>query len=641
MMCKLAFRNVKRMAKDYIVYFMTMAVVTALMFSFHTLLFSKDVQNLFQMDAMMSVMTGLATAFILPIIAWLINYMVRFVLEKRSREFGIYLLVGVKKKEIARLYFTENLLLGAGAFLVGMGLGLLFQQILLSIFYSMVQLDYKLHLEWNRNCILMTAACYLCCYLLALFRSQKKFRKMNIHDLMDSQRQNEEIKETHEKAKRWFLPLSALFLLRQFSSKIRTLRFTMGTLTALFTLAILGSSAAFMFNHFQNEVLVSKFPFDVQVYSSNVKDEFQQEIALLKQETAIKEIFTYKVYENETNQVNAYLYTHLKEFGSEYRNADGTPDWKKISKNEELAYCNYDTYMGLSDYNRLRTMIGLSEVQLKEDQYAIHIKDRVLNQTGDFSGRIKIQGTDGTLSFAGYHTEGFSQNGHNGGDYIIIVPDAVLAQMHPYYAELVADIKGEAPADLEKRLDDLEKDPDKISVQGHAMTEAASDDWDGETLGNSCSGSDTIVTYTAKNLVRDNLIPEVKYMLSSLMFPLFYIGLVFLCVALTVLSVQQLSDSVKYKFRYRVLFQIGYSRREIRRMILKQLAGYYLCPACVSLAISGLVCVYTGGKFDFYTGVRAAPATYFLISSVLFFGIYLVYFIITYIGFCRNVEEWG
>lgn len=128
MMCKLALRNVKRMAKDYVVYFMTMAVVTALMFSFNTLLFSKDVQNLFQMDAMMSVMTGLATAFIVPIIAWLINYMVRFVLEKRSREFGIYLLVGVKKKEIARLYFTENLLLGAGAFLVGMGLGLLFSR---------------------------------------------------------------------------------------------------------------------------------------------------------------------------------------------------------------------------------------------------------------------------------------------------------------------------------------------------------------------------------------------------------------------------------------------------------------------------------------------------------------------------------
>lgn len=108
MMCKLALRNVKRMAKDYVVYFMTMAVVTALMFSFNTLLFSKDVQNLFQMDAMMSVMTGLATAFIVPIIAWLINYMVRFVLEKRSREFGIYLLVGVKKKRLQGLYLRKS-----------------------------------------------------------------------------------------------------------------------------------------------------------------------------------------------------------------------------------------------------------------------------------------------------------------------------------------------------------------------------------------------------------------------------------------------------------------------------------------------------------------------------------------------------
>lgn len=698
MMYKLAWRNVRRMAKDYVVYFMTMTVVTALMFSFNTLLFSKDVQDLFDMNAMMSIMTGVATAFIIPIIAWLINYMVRFVLEKRSREFGIYLLVGIRKKEIARLYFTENLLLGAGAFLAGMGLGVLFQQILLSIFYSMVQMDYKLHLEWNRGCILMTAACYLGCYLLALLRSRRKFRKMNIHDLMESQRQNEEVKESHEKAKRLLFPLSllflilfgvflfcypawniaililfltglvltiylfytgiaawlacyvrkkgkavyrrdTLFLLRQFSSKIRTLQFTMGTLTALFTLAILGSSVALMFQAFQNEVLTQKFPFDVQVYSSNANDRFKQEIEVLKKNTTIKELYTYQIYENETNQVNTYLYTHLKEFGKRYRKADGTPDDKKIQKNEEMAYCNYDTYMGLSTYNKLRTMIGLSKVHLKEEQYAIHIKDRVLNQTGDFSDQIKIQNGNKTLSFAGYHTESFSQSGHNGGDYIIVVPDSMLGKMHPYYAELVADIKGKAPADLEAKLDRLETDTDKVSGQGHAMTEAASDDWSGEALGNSCSGSDNIVVYTAKNLVRDNLIPEIKYMLSSLIFPLFYIGLVFLSVALTVLSVQQLSDSVKYKFRYRVLSQIGYKKSEIRQIILKQLAGYYLCPACVALLISGLICVYAGSRFNFYTGVSVSPISFFVLSSALFFGIYLIYFIITYIGFCRNVEE--
>ena len=45
MMNKLAFQNVKQSARDYLVYFMTMSVVTALMFSFHTLLYSKDVSN--------------------------------------------------------------------------------------------------------------------------------------------------------------------------------------------------------------------------------------------------------------------------------------------------------------------------------------------------------------------------------------------------------------------------------------------------------------------------------------------------------------------------------------------------------------------------------------------------------------------
>ncbi len=698
MMHKLALRNVRRMAKDYVVYFITMAVVTALMFSFNTLLFSKDVQNLFDMYMIMGVMTGIATFFIVLIVAWLINYMVRFVLEKRSREFGIYMLVGVKKKDIAKLYFTENFMLGAGAFLVGMGLGVLFQQILLSVFYSMVQMDYTLHLELNRSCILMTAACYGGCYLLALLRCRRRFRKMNIHDLMESQRQNEEIIEKHEKAKRLLFPLSlvflavfaiflfcykswntgvllvfliglvltiylfytgiaawiacyvrkkgdavyrgdTLFLLRQFSAKIRTLRFTMGTLTALFTLAILGSSVALMFNHFQNEVMVDKFPFDVQVYSSDADDDFHAETELLQKETSVKEIYTYKIYENETNQVNAYLYTHLKEFGAKYLKKDGTPNLKKIEQNEEMAYCNYDTYMGLSDYNHLREMLGLAKIRLSDTEYTIHIKERVLNQTGDFSDQLAVDGADGALSFAGYHTESFSQSGHNGGDYIIIVPDSAIAQMHPYYAEMAADIKGKAPAGLQDKLDDLETDPDRISVQGHAMTEAASDDWDGEALGNSCSGSDTIVVYTAKNLVRDNLVPEVKYMLSSITFPLFYIGLVFLCVALTVLSVQQLSDSVKYNFRYRVLSQIGYSRKQIGRIVLRQLAGYYLCPACVALAISGLISVYAGNRFDFYTGVHASPATYFLVSSALFFGIYLMYFIMTYIGFRRNVES--
>ena len=306
---KLAVRNVMGLAKDYLVYFLTMTFVTALMFAFNSILFSKDVQNMFEVAGAMAAMVGLATFFVVLIVAWLIHYMVRFIMEKRSREFGIYLLIGMKKKEIAGLYMRENLLLGIGAFLPGMGLGILIQQILMSVLYGMIQVNYHLHLEMNRYCILMTLSCYGGCYLLALFRCRRKFRKMNIHDLMEAQRKNEEIVEKHEGAKRWLLPLSLLFLvvfgvlllqgwllnvgsilvflvglvlviylfytglsawlicyvrkkgkaiyrgqnlflMRQFSSKLKSMRFTMGTLTSLFTIAFLGCSAAMMFSDY-------------------------------------------------------------------------------------------------------------------------------------------------------------------------------------------------------------------------------------------------------------------------------------------------------------------------------------------------------------------------------------------------------
>ena len=213
MLSKLAFRNVRRSAKDYLVYVLTMTFVVALMFAFNSIIFSKDLQKMYEMATMMAVMIGIATFFIVLIVAWLINYMVKFMLEKRSREFGIYLLIGMKKKEVSRLYIKENLVLGVCSFILGLGFGMLLQQALIVILYSIVRVELRPHLEFNRYCLLMTACCFAGCYVLALFRCKRRFRKMNIHDLMSENQKNEEMKETHEKQKRLLLPLAILFIL--------------------------------------------------------------------------------------------------------------------------------------------------------------------------------------------------------------------------------------------------------------------------------------------------------------------------------------------------------------------------------------------------------------------------------------------
>ena len=86
MLGKLALRNVKRSVKDYLVYMITMILLTALMFAFNSVLFSPDIRERFDTVGIMAAMIGLATFFIVIIVAWLINYMVRFMLNKRSRE---------------------------------------------------------------------------------------------------------------------------------------------------------------------------------------------------------------------------------------------------------------------------------------------------------------------------------------------------------------------------------------------------------------------------------------------------------------------------------------------------------------------------------------------------------------------------
>jgi len=338
MLNKLAFRNMKRSAKDYLIYILTMTVVTALMYSFNSLFFQNALAASFMTNGVdvMTVMIGLATVFILLITAWLIHYMIRFMLEKRSSEFGLYLLLGMKKKAVARLYIRENLLLGTASFFLGTLLGVLLQQILFSILFSMVRMEYHLQISLNPWTILTTFLLYAACYLLSLGRCRRKFKRMNIYSLMNAKRQNEEIREKHEGGKRILLPLSIagifmfwavfeklsstleimlfliglvvsiylfyaglsawiicyvrkkgrgiyrgqnLFLLRQFASKVRTMQFTMGTLTSLFTLALLGASIALMFNDYENTVLEDKYPFDVQIYSADTEEDFAEERA--------------------------------------------------------------------------------------------------------------------------------------------------------------------------------------------------------------------------------------------------------------------------------------------------------------------------------------------------------------------------
>lgn len=699
MLAKLGFRNMKRSMRDYTVYMLTMTLITALMYAFNSLIFQNELIKQLETDSIMEMMIGFATFFIMLIVVWLIHYMVRFMLEKRSGEFGIYLLLGMKKRTISRLYMQENLLLGGVSFLAGILLGILLQQVLMTVMFAMVRMEYRLHISFHKGTILMTALCYGGCFLLALLRCRRKFKKMSIQSLMNARRQNEEIREKNEEVKRILFPLSVifilmfwrwfgglesteetlifltglvltiylfyigisawiicyvrgkgegiykgqnLFLLRQFASKIRTMQFTMGTLTALFTLALMGASIALMFSEYENTVLDDKFPFDIQIWSGDTENDFAAEKKVIEENAKVREYFAYHIYSDEENRVNTFVLTHTKNYGTIFWAEDGSPDSVKIKNflQNQNVYYEYDTYIGISDYNHLRKMLGYGEVRLNPDEFLVQVKPRLAEEFQEICGDMEIWGAQkgDYLKCAGVCGDSFSQDGHNGADYVIVVPDTVLKRMKPYYLELAVKVSGGVSKDLRKKLDALLRQEDLAFAENPGLEDLYEEDMyeDGNFL--RC-GSDNIINYAVENLVRDNLIPEVKYMLASLIIPLFYIGLVFVCVAVTVLSVQQLSDSAKYRYRYDVLAKLGLERGQINRLILKQLSAYYLCPALLAVIISGKMILYVSRIFVEMTGVPASPIKFFARSIMLFFSIYLVYFMVTYVSFKRNVEE--
>ena len=669
MLNKLALRNAKRSFRDYLIYLLTMVFTAALMFSFDSMIFSEDVKKLCAEAGMMGAMLGLATFFIVLIMIWLVHYMMKFMAEKRSREFATYLLLGFHKKQIARLFLKEMLLLGLAAFFIGLLPGLFLQQVITTLIYAIVQADYTIHIQWNIATFFMTAGIFFGSYVLAMFRSNRRFKKMNIREMMYLDRQNEELKNGNKSGKQWmffvslftillfgwmlyfghfnqwnvypmiaalivsvyflYMGLSAflisyirkgragvynganIFLLRQLASKVKTMQFTLGTLTILFMVALVGVSDALMLNQFQNTQVQEKYPFDVCIYNEHTDYDFAEEKALTEKYAKITDFLAYEIYQDHTNSCNRYL-------------------TEALSENDTYYYScfKYDTYMRLSDYNRLRQMLHLEPVSLQQDQYLIQTKKRLKKTLLPFSETpLHIQGQD--YGCAGIYTDTFEQSGHNGADYILVVPDETAASMTPYYSLMAASIKGSLPDDFYDQV---------LSMWGINMKNNSYEELDNymDSLDRG-TGSDAIYVSDKLVFLKENDAREMKFLLSTLIFPLIYVGLVFLCVALTVLAVQQLSDSGKYKYRYQLLGKLGMRTKELNQIIFRQLVIYYICPFAGAVLLSGGIVGFISHNFVKYSGVQAPSWSYFGLALLLFGGVYIIYFIATYIEFKRNI----
>lgn len=190
MLKELSIRNAKRQSKDYLLYFITLACIASLMYAFHSLIFS-DLMKAFPSIGVLPYMIIAASMLIVLIMGWIIGYMTKYMMKKRSRELSIYMISGIPKRSICRLIFYENALIGIFAFVPGLPAGILFSQLLEAVLSSMFGVGYVLRWNFSFHATALTGLYFSAMLFCAIRRNNKWIRRVTLYDLLYYERQNE------------------------------------------------------------------------------------------------------------------------------------------------------------------------------------------------------------------------------------------------------------------------------------------------------------------------------------------------------------------------------------------------------------------------------------------------------------------
>ena len=178
MLNKLAIRNVKRSSRDYIIYLITITIAFSLMFAMNLVSWSDAVVDIYDNmnDTFKSVVIFI-NVIVVFVICFLINYTTKFMFEKRSKEFGTYMLLGIKKKKISRLFLLENILFGFIALILSIPIGFVFSQFISLFIVKIMELPQAIFIEFNFmsvGLLLLYFSLFICLYYSWLIEELKR-----------------------------------------------------------------------------------------------------------------------------------------------------------------------------------------------------------------------------------------------------------------------------------------------------------------------------------------------------------------------------------------------------------------------------------------------------------------------------------
>lgn len=651
---KLALRNLKRSLKEYSIYVFTVTITMTLLYAFFAIAFSGEMQDLVTTyDNVKSIMI-MVSILVTLIIAWLIYYISNFILQKRSREFGMYLLLGMKRTQVSRMFLFEQLALGAVGFFIGCVLGIFVYEILHAILLNIFGFAYAFQLSFSWSACGAAFLCFLSIYLLEMIREGIALKKQSIHTMLYNASRNEKTAKGSRLSGFYFLAAvllasAGLYVTQQYLRSMVNGQSSDSMLLMLGVFAIIVSVYLFFYGIsavlgiFLNRHRKIKYKGNCMYLYGQIAGRLRSNrtvLATLSLLTLLTLLFLcialkfnevkelsnarfvpFDIMASSSEKLNMKsIESYLQEHKISYQSADihyyqkeERDDFYSVVKGK--SYYTEDekhsVYMKQSDFNKLRSLKGKPSVTLKADEYMIVCATDIKDSLQEYGAQHTLHLQGKRLQLRDVDDTEYGQTQNSG--YYLIVADEHVKHAKPYFREWVANTDPET----------------EVSWYQDTVNQFFDD--------NKEQAGDSYYSY-ASYRVKAKWFEENAVGFVSICFSLFYLSFIFICISATILAVQQLSDAHRQRYSYAMLHKMGVNQRQLHALLAKQIAVYFIIP--LVLPIVYLLPIIRMLDELFEMTYASANMFIYLGGSMLFFlAVYGCYYVMAYLGCKRNIDQ--
>ncbi|ODM26221.1 ABC transporter permease [Acetivibrio mesophilus] len=178
----LAIKNFKGNVRKYLSIFLCYSLCVMVLQVFFNILHNKDFLDVFS-NKNIKMLMNFSLIVLIIFLVFFISYAIQTFLKLRSKEFGVYLMVGMNRKDLIKLIFIETCIIIAGALIVGFIFGTVLSCLLYIVFKVLLELN-NISFSFELISYIKTLAIFLLIFFIQLIFIWLYSKKLHLNEIM-------------------------------------------------------------------------------------------------------------------------------------------------------------------------------------------------------------------------------------------------------------------------------------------------------------------------------------------------------------------------------------------------------------------------------------------------------------------------